>query len=226
MVFHVSIWGDLELRLGGISPQKPPRGDGTAQGSQTQIAPRAKRGLNTFTSGRNREFSHQNNRIARGFAREFLRSRQRFRPSKRLKRRGKSSSLHSKIIFCVRILCEWRHKWSTFRPPWPTSPGPGRQPFHGSISLDFLLETRLQSEPFDTLDDLLGFRVQKLWSKVTSSFKTNVERGRDKLPTTRNTIRRKKDVKAVSSKAQVPPLLRQRHNAAQGSHTVKRACYV
>jgi len=39
---------------------------------------------------------------------------------------------------------------------------PGRQPLDGSISLKFLLETRLQSEAFDTLDDLLGFRVQKL----------------------------------------------------------------
>jgi len=28
--------------------------------------------------------------------------------------------------------------------------------------LKFLLETRLQSESFDTLDDLLGFRVQEL----------------------------------------------------------------
>ena len=50
----------------------------------------------------------------------------------------------------------------TFRPPWPTSPGSGRQPLDGSISLKFLLETRIQSESFDTLDDLLGFRVQKL----------------------------------------------------------------
>ena len=57
---------------------------------------------------------------------------------------------------------EWRHKWRTFRPPWPTSPGPGHQPLSGSISLKFLLETRPQSESFDTLDDLLGFRVQKL----------------------------------------------------------------
>jgi len=31
------------------------------------------------------------------------------------------------------------------------------------ISLRFLLETRLKSECFETLDDLLGFRVQKLW---------------------------------------------------------------
>jgi len=28
--------------------------------------------------------------------------------------------------------------------------------------LKFLLETRLQSESFDTLDNLLGFQVQKL----------------------------------------------------------------
>ena len=48
-----------------------------------------------------------------------------------------------------------------FKPPWPTSPGPGPKRLDGSISLKFLLETRLQSESFDTLDDLLGFRVQK-----------------------------------------------------------------
>jgi len=41
-------------------------------------------------------------------------------------------------------------------------PGPGRQPLGGSISLKFLLETRLQSKSFDTLDRLLGFWVQKL----------------------------------------------------------------
>ena len=48
------------------------------------------------------------------------------------------------------------------RLPWPTLPGPRRQLLGGSISLKFLVETRLQSESFDTLDDLLGFRVQKL----------------------------------------------------------------
>ena len=48
------------------------------------------------------------------------------------------------------------------RPPWPISPGPGPKPLDDSISLQFLLETRLQSESIDTLDDLLGFRVQKL----------------------------------------------------------------
>ena len=32
----------------------------------------------------------------------------------------------------------------------------------GSISLKFLLETRLKSKSFDSLDDQLGFQVQKL----------------------------------------------------------------
>jgi len=51
--------------------------------------------LNTLVSGRNREFSCQNNRIARGFVCEFLRSGKRYRPGQRLKRHGKSSCLHS-----------------------------------------------------------------------------------------------------------------------------------
>jgi len=50
----------------------------------------------------------------------------------------------------------------TFRPPWPTLPGPEIKLLDGSISLKFLLETRLQSESFDALDDLLRFRVEKL----------------------------------------------------------------
>ena len=74
--------------------------------------------------------------------------------------------------FCLgdAVFWEWRHKWRTFKPPWPTLPGPGRQPLGGSISLKFLLETRLQSESFDTLDDLLGFWVQKLWRKLVKIF--------------------------------------------------------
>jgi len=65
------------------------------------------------------------------------------------------------FIACgVRVFCEWHHKWRTF---WPTLPGPGRQLLGGSISLKFVLEIRLQSESFDTLDGLLGFQVQKLW---------------------------------------------------------------
>jgi len=60
--------------------------------------------------------------------------------------------------------------WRTFRPPWPTSAGPEPKPLDGRISLEFLLETRLQSESFDTLDDLLRFQVQKLRSKVIKIF--------------------------------------------------------
>ena len=50
------------------------------------------------------------------------------------------------FVWGLRVFCEWRHKWRTFRPPWPTLPGPGRQPLGGSIFLKFLLETMLQSE--------------------------------------------------------------------------------
>jgi len=35
----------------------------------------------------------------------------------------------------------------------------------GSISLKFLLETRLECESFEPLIDFLGFQVQKLWPK-------------------------------------------------------------
>ena len=45
---------------------------------------------------------------SRGFARDFLRSGVLYRPGKSLKRRGKSSSLHSKKNFClgVRFFCD------------------------------------------------------------------------------------------------------------------------
>jgi len=48
----------------------------------------------------NRDFREKN---TRGFAWEFLRSGQCYRPGKRLKRRGKSSSLHSKKKFFLGI---------------------------------------------------------------------------------------------------------------------------
>jgi len=59
----------------------------------------------------------------------------------------------------MQVFYEWRHKWRTF---WPPSPGPGRQLLDGSVSLKFLLETNLQSESFDTTNDMLGSWVQKL----------------------------------------------------------------
>ena len=114
--------------------------------------------VNTLASSCFRGFSEKRRLSAHGFAWEFLWS---YKP---LKRRGKSSSVHSKKFFAwgVQFFCEWRHKWRTFKAPWPTLPGPGHQPLGGSILLKFLLETRLQFESFDTLDDLLGFRVLKL----------------------------------------------------------------
>jgi len=44
----------------------------------------------------------------------------------------------------------------------------------------------------------------------------NAEKARDKFPLSHNSIRLNKRCKSVSCKAQVPPLLRQRHNAALG----------
>ena len=48
-----------------------------------------------------------------------------------------------KNFFCLgmRVFCEWRHKWRTFRPPWPTLPGPGPKPLDGSTLLKFLFKT-------------------------------------------------------------------------------------
>jgi len=46
----------------------------------------------------------------------------------------KSSKDSPSLVVCTRkfffvwgvwIFCEWCHKWRTFKPPWPTSPGPG-----------------------------------------------------------------------------------------------------
>ena len=44
---------------------------------------------------------------------------------------------------------------------WPTLPGSGPKLLDGNVSLKFL-QTRLQSESFDTLDDLLVFQVERL----------------------------------------------------------------
>jgi len=51
---------------------------------------------------------------------------------------------------------------SQVEPFWPNSSGPRPKPPDCSILLKLLLETRLKSKTFDTLDDLLRFRVQKL----------------------------------------------------------------
>ena len=53
-------------------------------------------------------------------------------------------------------------------------------------------------------------------SKWTSSFQKSVEAAGNDLHMTHDTFRRKWDVKYISSKVQLPPLLRQRHDAAHG----------
>jgi len=42
----------------------------------------------------------------------------------------------------------------------------GAQPQQGSVSVKFLLETRLESEPFEPLIAFLAFLIQKLRSKI------------------------------------------------------------
>jgi len=55
--------------------------------------------FNNFVSGRFQGFSSQNNRIACGFAWEYLQSGKHYRAGKRLKRLGKSCSLQWKKFF-------------------------------------------------------------------------------------------------------------------------------
>ena len=80
-----------------------------------------------------------------------------------------SSSLHSEKIFFgwgVRIFCDWRHKWSSFRVILAHVARPRAQLLGQSVSLKFSLETRLKSEPFEPLIDCLAYLVEKLWSKI------------------------------------------------------------
>ena len=67
---------------------------------------------------------------------------------------------NEKHFFGFCIFCERHHLWSSFRPFWPFSSGLRPKLLDGSISLKFLLETRLKSESFDTLDDLNSSLVQ------------------------------------------------------------------
>ena len=66
------------------------------------------------------------------------------------------------------LFCKWHHKWSCFRSFWSTSSDPRPKPLDDSISLKFLLETRLKSESFDILGDLLGFRGFKSYDLKTT----------------------------------------------------------
>jgi len=101
----------------------------------------AKCPFNTLASGRKRDIWKKHWNACR-FAQELLRSCTGYGPGRSVKRRIKSSSLHSKkklFAWGVWVVCEWHHMWRTFRPPWPTLPGHGHQPLDGSISQKFLL---------------------------------------------------------------------------------------
>ena len=52
-----------------------------------------------------------------------------------------------------------------FKTSWLTLPGPGPQPLDIIFLLNFILETRLESESFEPLIGFLAFLVHKLWSK-------------------------------------------------------------
>ena len=66
----------------------------------------------------------------------------------------------------MRVFCEWRHKWSSFRVILADVAWPRAKPLGQSVSLKFSLETKLESESFEPLIDFLAFLVQKLWSKI------------------------------------------------------------
>jgi len=60
--------------------------------------------LNSLASARFQGFLEKKRLNACGFAQEFLQSGMLYRPGKSLKRRGKSSSLHSKKNFCLGVV--------------------------------------------------------------------------------------------------------------------------
>ena len=66
----------------------------------------------------------------------------------------------------MRIFCDWRHKWSSFRVFLAHVSWPRAQSLGQNVSLKFSMETRLESESFEPLIDFLVFLVQKLWSKI------------------------------------------------------------
>ena len=57
--------------------------------------------MNSLASAWIQGFLEKKRLIERGFARDFLQSGTLYRPGESLKRRGKSSSLHSKKMFCL-----------------------------------------------------------------------------------------------------------------------------
>jgi len=88
-----------------------------------------------------------------------------YRPGKSLKRRGKSSSLHSKKNFLLGgcgFFVSDVISGGLLGHLGPLCLALGANRELVVFRYKFLLETRLQSESFETLNDLLRFRVQKL----------------------------------------------------------------
>ena len=63
----------------------------------------------------------------------------------------------------VRVFCEWRHKWSSFRVILAHVAWPRAQPLGQSVWLKFSLETRLESESFEPLIDFES--LSRFWFK-------------------------------------------------------------
>jgi len=87
----------------------------------------------------------------------------------------KGSNGSASLVDCTRkkffgwglwIFCDWHHKWSSFTVILAHVAWPKTQPLGQSVSLKFLLETRLESESFEPLINFLAFLVQNLWSKI------------------------------------------------------------
>jgi len=70
------------------------------------------------------------------------------------------------VVMLEIFFCEWSNKWSSFGVILAHVAWSRAQPLGQSVSLQFSLETRLESESFEPLIDFLAFLGQKLWSKT------------------------------------------------------------
>jgi len=89
-----------------------------------------RKSLNSSASGWFQGISKKKRLNACGFVREFSGPVCSTDPVKVSKHTASLLVCTRKKIFClrVRVFCEWCLKWKTYRPPWPTLPGPRRQP--------------------------------------------------------------------------------------------------
>ena len=100
----------------------------------------------------------------------------------------------------VRIFCDWRHKWSSFRVIMGPVAWPRVQPLGQSVLLKFSLETRLESKSFEPLIDFLAFLVQKLWSNINNNFTNLHHNFWTRNPSRSSKISKDLDCSLVSSK--------------------------